>query len=111
MSIWNKLFCGSQKSSGTKVVRWDQDIYHADPEVNRLIIELLKIGRTGGYIGKPGGEYDEDGRHKLARSIGTTLFQKGGHGLMVRAAEAVFRIGYPEGPLSSCWHGVGHWQA
>jgi hypothetical protein len=81
---------------------------HSDPAIENLIRELIRIPR---YLGTPGGIYDDNGQHKRAREIGEILFNEGGHGLMVRAAKRVINSGSREGEISSCWHGIGHWQA
>jgi len=82
-------------------------------DVDRLIEELIKIGSTDDYLSeRPGGTFNMQCRHVLARDIGKRLHEIGGLPLMTFAEKKVKRklkmvlashLGY-------CWTDIGDWK-
>lgn len=82
-------------------------------EVDRLIEELIKIGRTDDYLSeRPGGGYNIQCRHLRARDIGKRLHEIGGLPLMSFAAKKVKRKlkKIISSHLDYCWIDIGDWQ-
>jgi hypothetical protein len=81
------------------------------PEVDRLVAELMQIGRTDGYLSmQPGGKFNENCRHIRAREIGEALNKRGGMDLM-QAAYYRVRAALPDEArsLESAWGYIGEW--
>ena len=78
-----------------------------------LTQELVKIGWGKGFIGTPGGDFDEHHNHIRTRHIGELLDQLGGMELMrevhAKVAKQVTRPGAGR-ELESCWDRIGHWR-
>lgn len=80
---------------------------------DRLVDELVRIGRQQGFLSHSGGrKYDYLGRHKRARYIGEHLNTLGGLELMQAACLRVdFRTNGSGGRLlEQVWDGVGEWR-
>lgn len=81
--------------------------------LGKLAAELVEIGRHEGYVGTPGGDYDEHWNHKRARRIGAELDDSGGMELMRQAHDKVaaeFAGTARAQELEACWGGVGSWR-
>lgn len=81
-------------------------------EVDRLIAELIAIGRRDGFLSmQPGGKFNQECRHIRAREIGERLNTVGGMSLMqtagYRVADALGPI--PARELEAAWVGIGTW--
>jgi hypothetical protein len=85
---------------------------HQRDEVNKLIDELVKIGRTDDYLSeRPGGGYDGRCHHIRTRQIGKRLDEIGGHELMIFASKRVkkhLKTTLWE-HLLYAWQGIGDW--
>jgi hypothetical protein len=87
------------------------------PEVERLLNDLLKIGRQDDFLAErftPG--FNNQLRNLSAISIGKRLFDIGGIPLMEYAQRYVRRKSGKAGKalaehLEYCWDGVGTWKA
>ena len=85
------------------------------PEVERLIEELVKIGKTDDFLterrGTPG--FNHQMRHNRARQIGTRLDEIGGMALMEYTQRQVKRKTTKaiSEHLEYCWDEVGKWRA
>jgi hypothetical protein len=85
------------------------------PEVERLIEELVKIGKTDDFLcerrGMPG--FNLQMRHNRARQIGTRLDEIGGMALMEYAQRQVKRKSTKAlaEHLEYCWDEIGKWRA
>ena len=79
--------------------------------MDRLVAELIQIGRTDGYLSNtPGGSFNEYRQHIRAREIGEALNERGGMDMM-RAACYRVRAALPgeARSLESAWGGIGRW--
>ena len=81
-------------------------------EADKLVAELIGIGRREDYIGTPSsGSYNVNGKHTRTREIGERLNQLGGQKLMLAAAYRVkadlgsIALSY----LNSAWAWIGNW--
>ena len=84
-----------------------------DPKVNRLIAELVTIGRNEGFLSlQGGGKFGADGRHMRTREIGSQLDALGGVPLMRTICEEVrMTLGSAkERELESAWNDIGQWR-
>ena len=84
------------------------------PEVNKLLEELVKIGKTDDYLSeRPGSPFNAQCRHLRARQIGKRLHEIGGLELMQYAHQFVRRkIGRGlSDHLEYAWVDVGDWKA
>lgn len=82
------------------------------PEVERLMEELLRIGRVDDYLSeRPGGSFNPHCHHIRARQIGQRLFEIGGLDLMHWAAQQVRRkLGAQLSThLEYAWNEIGGW--
>jgi hypothetical protein len=105
MNIWHALF-------GHPALRKLSP--HQKSEVERLLEELVKIGKLEDYLSlHRGGDYDRNFHHKRARQIGARLNEIGGLPLMQAARARVKRKLDPimAEHLDYCWNLVGDWQA
>ncbi len=87
---------------------------HAKSEVERLIDELVRIGRTDDFLSeRPGGGFNRDSRHIRAREIGKRLDEIGGLPLMEFANRSVRRkLGKNlSWHLEAAWKDIGKWIA
>lgn len=82
-------------------------------EVNRLLDELIRIGKQDDYLSeRPGSPFNFQCRHNRARDIGKRLDEIGGLALMqfahrkVRKASGVSLADH----LEYAWTDVGKWQ-
>lgn len=81
-------------------------------EADRLVEELIEIGKTDGYLSmRPGGKFNETNKHIRARQIGQELNKRGGMDLMKAANYAVrARLGgVPARELEAAWGYIGNW--
>jgi hypothetical protein len=105
MSIWYKIF-------GHPVIR--QLPAPDKREVNRLLEELIKIGKMDDYLSlQPGGPFNVRCHHTGARKIGEQLNRIGGLELMHAARWHVknkLKTTLAE-HLDYCWQDIGEWQA
>lgn len=82
------------------------------PEVDRLINELLKIGKQDDFLSeRPGGPFNGDCHHRRAREIGKRLNDIGGLELMMAVRRGVkAKIGMNlASHLDYCWRDIGKW--
>lgn len=129
MSIWRKIF-GKKESprQNERVVgifnvldlrddkerQIERDAYagkSVDPDFDRLVAELIEIGKTDSYVSTvPGGKFDENRKHIRAREIGKILNERGGIDLM-RAAYYRVLAALPEEAclLELAWGYIGDW--
>lgn len=87
---------------------------HARQEVDRLIDELVRIGKTEDFLSeRPGGSFNRDCRHIRSRGIGTRLNEIGGLALMEYANRRIRRkLGKNlSWHLEACWRDIGDWIA
>ncbi len=87
---------------------------HASAEVDRLIGELLRIGKTEDFLSeRPGGSFNRDCRHIRTREIGKRLDEIGGLPLMAFANRSVRRkLGKDlSWHLEAAWKDIGKWIA
>ena len=83
-------------------------------EVDRLLADLVKIGRLDDFLSvSPGGQFDIRCHHVGARRIGQRLHQIGGLELMQAARAHIKRKLKPvmAEHLDYCWQDIGKWQA
>ena len=83
-------------------------------EVERLLDELLRIGRSDDYLSeRPGAGFNSQCRHIRTIEIGKRLDQIGGLGLMEYANRLVRRKLNKQisAHLEYAWGGVGKWMA
>ena len=81
-------------------------------EVEKLIEELIHIGKTADYLSEqPGGAYNGQCRHRRAREIGSALSELGGYDLMEMAYQRVSKkLGRNLAEhLEFAWTDVGEW--
>jgi hypothetical protein len=81
-------------------------------EVEKLIDELIRIGKTDDYLSeRPGPPFNSQSRHNRARQIGKHLHDIGGLPLMEYAFKQVRRkLGKDlSAHLEYCWAEVGGW--
>jgi hypothetical protein len=83
-------------------------------EVDRLLEELVKIGRLDDFLSlQPGGPFDIRCHHVRSRQIGTRLDELGGLELMQAARSYVKRklkkTNLAE-HLDYCWQDIGEWK-
>jgi hypothetical protein len=81
-------------------------------EVEQLLDELYRIGKTDGYLSeRPGAPFNLQCRHNRGRQIGKRLHDIGGLPLMEYAHKKVRRqVGKQEAAhLEYCWAEVGSW--
>ena len=104
MSIWDKLF-------GHPVIRKLPP--QTKKEVNKLLAELVKIGKLDDFLStQPGGPFNVRCHNIHARRIGERLNDIGGLELMQAARSHV------KGKLKDviaehldyCWQDIGEWQ-
>ena len=105
MSLFNRIF-------------GEPEIRALDPrgkaEVNRMIEELVKIGRMDDFLSlAPGGPFDFQCHHRDAKEIGKRINQIGGVSLMMAVRQTVkYKLkDILAEHLDHCWKGVGDWQA
>ncbi len=82
-------------------------------EVNKMIDQLIKIGKQDDFISlSPGGTFDIQCHHREAREIGKRLDDMGGVDLMQAVRQKVQRKlkAVMAEHLDHCWKGVGDWQ-
>ena len=87
---------------------------HARPEVERLLDELLRIGKADDYLSeRPGGGFNRDCRHIRTREIGQRLDEIGGLALMEFVNRKVRRkLGKNlSWHLEAAWKDIGKWIA
>ena len=87
---------------------------HAKQEVERLLDELVRIGKTEDFLAeRSGGSFNRDARHIRAREIGKRLDEIGGLPLMEYANRYVRRkLGKNlSWHLEAAWKDIGHWIA
>ena len=87
---------------------------HAKQEVDRLIEELITIGKREDFLSeRPGGGYNMQCRHIRTREIGTRLNQIGGFSLMEFASNKIRRkLGKNMfDHLEYAWSEIGKWLA
>ena len=104
MSIWDAIF-------GNPVIR--KLPAEQKKEVNRLLDDLLKIGKLDDFLSmSPGGQFDIRCHHVGARRIGRRLHEIGGLELMQAARNHVKRKLKPvmAEHLDYCWQDIGEWQ-
>ena len=83
-------------------------------EVNRLLEELVKIGKLDDFLSlTPGGPFNVRCHHTGARRIGERLNTIGGLELMQAARAHVNRKlkAVMAEHLDYCWQDIGEWQA
>lgn len=84
----------------------------ARTEVNRLIAELIEIGKRDDFLSeRPGGQFTAQCHHVRARAIGKRLNELGGLALMEAAHQAVRRkLGAQlTSHLEYAWSDIGQW--
>ena len=82
-------------------------------EVQRLLDELINIGKTDDYLSlQPGGPFNIRCHHTRAKQIGVRLDEIGGLELMTAARAIVKRKlkATLAEHLDYCWQDVGKWQ-
>jgi hypothetical protein len=87
---------------------------HARDEVERMIEELLRIGKVDDFLSeRSGGAFNRDCRHVRAREIGKRLDELGGVDLMLYANRRVRRkLGKNlSWHLEAAWKDIGKWIA
>jgi hypothetical protein len=87
---------------------------HAKPDVDRMLDELIRIGKTDDFLSeRPGGGFDRDSRHIRTREIGRRLDEIGGLPLMEFANRFVRRkLGKNlSWHLEAAWKNIGKWIA
>uniref|UniRef100_A0A7C4XU80 Uncharacterized protein n=1 Tax=candidate division WWE3 bacterium TaxID=2053526 RepID=A0A7C4XU80_UNCKA len=113
----------SRSDEQKQIARNAQEGLGFDPIIEKLINELVEIGRTDGFISKePGGKFDENHHHTRAREIGEELNRTGGFILMQKVhyrvgalvTPAIQRGSHPitgsSGSLDLAWNGIGDWR-
>jgi hypothetical protein len=87
---------------------------HAKEEVDRMIEELLRIGKVDDFLSeRSGGAFNRECRHIRAREIGKRLDELGGVDLMLYANRRVRRkLGKNMSwHLEAAWKDIGKWIA
>jgi hypothetical protein len=87
---------------------------HAKADVDRMIDELLRIGKTEDFLSeRPGGSFNRECRHIRTREIGMRLNEIGGVQLMEFANRSVRRkLGKAlSWHLEAAWKDIGKWIA
>jgi len=87
---------------------------HARQDVERMLEELLRIGKTEDFLSeRPGGSFNRECRHIRTREIGQRLDEIGGLELMEYANRHVRRkLGKDLGwHLEAAWKDIGKWIA
>ena len=87
---------------------------HAKQDVERMLEELVRIGRTDDFLSeRPGGGFNRDSRHIRTREIGQRLHEIGGLALMEYANRYVRRkLGKNlSWHLEAAWKDIGDWIA
>jgi len=87
---------------------------YAKTEVDRLLDELIRIGKTDDFLSeRPGGGFNRECRHIRAREIGKRLDELGGLPLMEFANRSIRRkIGKNlSWHLEAAWKDIGKWIA
>ena len=85
---------------------------HAEKEVEKLLGELQRIGKTEDFLSEhPGGAYNVQCRHIRTREIGARLHELGGFDLMFYARK---KLRKPLGEtlvshLDYAWTEIGKW--
>lgn len=82
------------------------------PEVEKLIAELIKIGKTDDFLSeRPGNPFNIKCRHIRAREIGERLYEIGSISLMEYAYNKVTKkLGNNLGShLEYAWSEIGNW--
>ncbi len=80
-------------------------------EMNRLMDELLQIGRKEDYLSeRPGGQFDRECRHIRTREIGQRIFDFGGADSMEWMIKKIAKKGSKElaAHLEACWYRIGN---
>jgi hypothetical protein len=86
----------------------------AKQEAERLIAELIQIGKQDDYLSeRPGMPFNMQCRHVRARQIGTRLNELGGMALMEYAHDQVLRKLKAQlaSHLEYAWTDIGEWKA
>lgn len=81
-------------------------------EIEKMLNELMDIGRTAGYLSlTAGGKFNENRRNIRAIEIGKKLNEIGGMDAMRMGGMAVSRfMDVTKGrELEVCWDGIGNW--
>lgn len=87
---------------------------HARQDVERLLEELVRIGKSDGFLSeRPGASFNRECRNIRAREIGTRLDEIGGLALMEYANRFVRRkLGKNlSWHLEAAWKDIGQWIA
>jgi hypothetical protein len=87
---------------------------HSKVEVERLIEELIRIGKTEDFLSeRPGGAFNRESRNIRAREIGKRLDEIGGLPLMEYVNRRIRRkLGKNMSwHLEACWRDIGNWIA
>ena len=87
---------------------------HSKQDVERMLEELLRIGKTDDYLSeRPGGGFNRECRHIRTREIGQRLNELGGLTLMEYANRRVRRkLGKNlSWHLEAAWKDIGDWIA
>ena len=87
---------------------------HAKQEVERLIDELARIGKTDDFLSeRPGAGFNRECRHIRSRDIGKRLDEIGGLALMEYVNRQIRRkLGKNMSwHLEACWKDIGNWIA
>lgn len=87
---------------------------HANQEVERMINELVRIGKTEDFLSeRPGGAFNRECRHIRAREIGKRLDEVGGLSLMEYVNRQIRRkLGKNMSwHLEAAWKDIGKWIA
>jgi hypothetical protein len=85
---------------------------HASDEVERLLTELLRIGKTDDFLSeRPGSPFNMQCRHVRARQIGQRFHEIGGLPLMLYVAKQVRKkLGKDiHSHLEYAWTDIGDW--
>ena len=85
---------------------------HAKPEIERLINELVRIGKTEDFLSeRPGGSFNIQCRHLRTREIGKRLDELGGIELMEYIQKKISKKLNPNlaAHLGYAWTDVGKW--
>ncbi len=80
-------------------------------EMNRLMDELLQIGRKDDYLSeRPGGQFDRECRHIRTREIGQRIFDIGGADSMEWMIKKIAKKGDKilAAHLEACWARIGN---
>lgn len=104
MSILNILF-------GDPAIK--QLSSHQQKEVEKLIRDLIQIGKSDDFLSlSPGGAFDIQCHHRQARDIGKRLNDIGGLNLMAAVRHRIKRKlkAILAEHLDHCWKGVGEWK-